>query len=258
MSLSVDKISNMVVRYTGDYRTPLKGDRAGWCALRKKYHTDDKHQAWKSLQKDQVAALDLIERYALGHECGSYKVTIKGTETEVTVTVTKFVNKYFLETYQAWTDLDHISRKMGDIDLEVLRTAPSGRVITHSPNLSHRERFALQLYGQTRPGFIFVRHVKAYANDQFRGIGSGLMQIAAEASYFHGFDVSLMLLALEPKFFRKFLMTTGDLRVDAALDLGLPSSCLKFDFIYAGAQAADTFFNNMIKNQILYGYELIT
>ncbi|MFI5334688.1 MAG: hypothetical protein ACHQT8_05950, partial [Chlamydiales bacterium] len=138
---------------------------------------------------------------------------------EVTLKVTRFISKYCLEYYTAWEDTGSVSNSRGYIKLEVLTPLPSGQFWS-----LYRSKLGTETYyAKAAPGMVRVEDFETYGNrfggGTLTGIGTGLMQVAAEVSQQRGFGINVFLDAAynSPGFYRKAHMTTRSPR-DEAID----------------------------------------
>lgn len=214
-------IAKTIIKYTGDYELPKERHKRQEIAL--------------FLNSERVKVEGLLRRFALEREVGSYSIQQKDdlgrpAGKELTAVVTLSSEAWEKQLFTAWLDNGKSTCCLGEMRINLF-TTDNGRVCSPSNPYGISEMSPIFKYASQAAGCVFIENLDAHARAEFRGIGSGLIQLAAEVSLNAGCDGCLLLTASKNSkgFYEKVDFTTGSTEAGGIVREGYENTTMKLD-----------------------------
>ena len=156
-------------------------------------------------------------KYIESHKAGKTTIINRSTGKPIDVTITHDVNEGMTK-YKMYTSENGVYRILGTIDVAPITT----------------DCFTSSIRDHCGSEALEVKYLASALGNEYRGIGTQLMQVAVEHSIQHGYEGKIVLLANNDTpyytyrssgspvpFYRKLGFSTGYSGVDAAIDAGI-------------------------------------
>lgn len=214
--MTVSLISRIIVDYTGDFEIPgfrQHKEREELC----KKHGVSEEDLFIFFYNEAQKVESLVCRFALEKEVGSFSIqekdeTGKPTSKQCTVVVTRYSNPIGKHYFTPWLDKGEVSSYLGGMRIQLFTTLPTGRVCSILNPHGVSEHGHVHAYASQGAGCVYIEDLDTdQGNEQYRGIGRGLVQVAAEVSLNAGYDGRVLLQAVgdSPGFYRAVHFTAG-------------------------------------------------